>query len=235
MLCSGSRSSNLKPQIGARVHVLCGAAQLRRHTSAVDGLRQQRYLTWASQPCGRPAMPCCPTGLPVHLPLHMSSFPAACSSTVHLSIHDCPSVCLTVHPTEHFSTHLSEWPLPIYLPACLFLCVCLLARLSLHAFGPVPWVNSECHRHPRMRDIRPQAPFFTPALLPCASTHSAPSVASFPSTGQWQGALTGPDSKRVTPKREGASGNRAADIPQGPGSSTTQARLCLPFPHRLLF
>lgn len=65
-LSSSGHSSNLQPQTGARVHFFRGAAQLRRHTPAVDGLRQQRYpiqhhCLVACRPCPAVHRVGCPT------------------------------------------------------------------------------------------------------------------------------------------------------------------------------
>lgn len=91
-LSSGSSSGNLKPQTGARIYFLRGAAQLRRHTPAVDGLRQQRYLVWASLPQGLPAMTCCPLGW-------LSTCPSICPA-FQLLVHPLP-VCLSIYVTVH--------------------------------------------------------------------------------------------------------------------------------------
>ena len=83
-LSSGSHGSNLKPQTGARVHFLRGAAQLRRHAPAVDGLHQQRYLVRVSLPQALPAVSCQSIGLVVHV-----SF-------------ICPAFQMLVHPVSVF-------------------------------------------------------------------------------------------------------------------------------------
>lgn len=112
----------------------------------------------------------------------------ACANKGTSSGHPCHGACLPCPAVYQagcpsFHTRGCIWladvsiGLSIFLPICLSVhcpsisqLVCsrvhLPVNLSLRAFRPVPWVDSECHHHPTIRDFRPQVPVFTPALLP---------------------------------------------------------------------
>lgn len=167
-LSPSGRSSNPAPRTGARVHLLCGAAQLRCHAPPVDGLRQQRY------PPSAPPGPTCPAihGLAVPLSIHASSVPAARSSCCR---HAHSRLSLSACATEYLPAYPPDCPLSI-ISQLMCSCIRLLVSLSVHAWAWPPG-DSQCSCPPR-RDVP------APALLPYTPPVMAPPVAWVPLTGR---------------------------------------------------